>query len=49
MLVDSLETVHFKHACEYGITEAKIVSTPTDLSVKLQNDNYSKQVDQFMY
>ena len=35
---------------KYGMTEAKIVSTPTDLSVKLQSDdNYSKQVDQAMY
>lgn len=35
---------------KYGMTEAKTVSTPTDLSVKLQmDDNYSKQVDLVMY
>ena len=35
---------------KYGMTEAKTVSTPTDLSVKLQMDDiYSKQVNQVMY
>ena len=33
-----------------GMTEAKTVSTPTDISVKLQmDDKHSKQVDQVMY
>ena len=35
---------------KYGMTEAKTVSTPTDLSIKLQmDDKHSKQVDQIMY
>ena len=32
------------------MTEAKVVSTPTDLSVRLQKcDSYSKQVDPLLY
>ena len=35
---------------KYGMTEAKTVSTPTDISVKLRmDDKHSKQVDQVMY
>ena len=35
---------------KYGMTEAKTVSTPTDISVKLQmDDKHSKQVNQVMY
>ena len=47
MFMDSSET---ELLVKYGMTEAKTVSTPTDISVKLQmDDKHSKQVNQVMY
>ena len=48
--MDAPKTVHMNMLEKYGLIEAKTVSTPANLSVKLQNDDgVSKEVDAVTY